>query len=127
MPVESIHLPSELKSDIKNRLKTLSGQIQGIVKMLDEGKDPERVNVQFKSVTKGIQKAHFLLLDEVYRKALALGIVNADAACPGDCGQEDRIVGLKTEFPDISLDELIDKLKEIQMIERTLTSEEKKK
>lgn len=61
-------LPSDLISDIKNRLKTLSGQINGIVKMLDDGKDPEQIIIQFKSVDQGVQKAHFLLLDEVYRK-----------------------------------------------------------
>ena len=70
-------LPSDLILDIKTRLKTLSGQINGIVKMLDEGKDPEHINIQFKSIDKGIQKAHYLLLDEVYRKALAIGIVKA--------------------------------------------------
>ena len=63
---KQIHkLPSDLVVDIKSRLKTLSGQINGIVKMLDEGKDPEQINIQFKSIDKGVQKAHYLLLDEV--------------------------------------------------------------
>mgnify|MGYP007046303643 CR=1 FL=1 len=59
--------------------------------MLDEGKDPEQINIQFKSIDKGIQKAHYLLLDEVYRKALAIGIVKAVDSCPGNCGNEDKI------------------------------------
>ncbi|NDP28662.1 MAG: metal-sensitive transcriptional regulator [Flavobacterium sp.] len=39
MQKEPLKLPSDLISDIKTRLKTLSGQINGVVKMLDEGKD----------------------------------------------------------------------------------------
>jgi len=113
-------LPSDLVLDIKTRLKTLSGQLNGIVKMLDDGKDPEQINIQFKSVDKGLQKAHYLLLDEVYRKALAIGIVKAVDSCPGNCGSEDKIDYLKNEFPNIALSDLTEKLKEIQTIESRL-------
>ncbi len=118
---KQIHkLPSDLVVDIKSRLKTLSGQINGIVKMLDEGKDPEQINIQFKSIDKAVQKAHYLLLDEVYRKALAIGIVKAVDSCPGNCGNEDKIEYLKKEFPNIELTDLSNKLKEIQTIENRL-------
>ena len=120
-------LPSDLILDIKTRLKTLSGQINGIVKMLDEGKDPEQINIQFKSIDKGIQKAHHLLLDEVYRKALAIGIVKAVDSCPGNCGSEDKIEYLKKEFPNLALSDLTKKLKEIQVIEDRLKSYNEKK
>jgi DNA-binding FrmR family transcriptional regulator len=124
---KKIHkLPSDLVLDIKTRLKTLSGQINGIVKMLDDGKDPEQINIQFKSIDKGIQKAHFLLLDEAYRKALAIGIVNAVDSCPGDCGNENKIAYLKKEFPNITLDDLTEKLKEIQTIENRLKTYKQK-
>jgi len=43
MKKASQKLPSDLILDIKTRLKTLSGQINGIVKMLDDGKDPEPI------------------------------------------------------------------------------------
>ena len=118
--MENHKLPSDLIADIKNRLKTLSGQINGIIKMLDEGKDPEQINTQFKSIDKGIQKAHFLLLDEVYRKALAIGIVNAVDSCPGNCGNEAKIAYLKDEFPKLKLDDISKKLKEIQVIEERI-------
>ncbi len=117
MKKDSYKLPPDLIVDIKKRLKTIRGQIGGIVRMLDEGKDPEQINIQFKSIDKAIQKAHYLLLDEVYRKALAIGIVNAMDSCPGDCGYEDKIHHLKREFPKIKLHDLTDKLKEIQTIE----------
>jgi len=120
-------LPSDLVLDIKTRLKTLSGQLGGIVTMLDEGKDPQQINIQFKSVDKGLQKAHFLLLDEVYRKALAIGIVNAVDSCPGNCGNEDKIASLKNEFPNLALTDLTNKLKEIQTIESRLKAYNEKK
>lgn len=127
MKTEPHKLPSDLISDIKIRLKTLSGQINGIVKMLDEGKDPEQINIQFKSIDKGIQKAHYLLLDEVYRKTLAIGIVKAVDSCPGNCGNEDKIDYLKREFPNLELSDLTDKLKEIQIIENRLKDYNEKK
>jgi len=126
MSKSSYKLPSDLVLDIKTRLKTLSGQLNGIVKMLDEGKDPEQINIQFKSVDKGLQKAHYLLLDEVYRKALAIGIVKAVDSCPGNCGNEAKIDYLKKEFPNIALSDLTEKLKEIQVIEQRLNDYNKK-
>jgi len=118
---KQIHkLPADLIFDIKARLKTLSGQINGIVKMLDEGKDPEQINIQFKSIDKAVQKAHYLLINDVYRKALAIGIVKAVDSCPGNCGNEDKIENLKKEFPNIELTDLSKKLKEIQTIENKL-------
>ncbi|NIT60528.1 MAG: metal-sensing transcriptional repressor, partial [Aliifodinibius sp.] len=73
------------------RLNTIKGQIEGIAKMLQEGKDPQQILNQFKAADKGLQNAHYLLLDEVYRKALAIKIVNTVDACPGNCGNEDKI------------------------------------
>ncbi len=111
-------LPKELTTDIKNRLKSVEGQIRGILRMLDEpGCDPEAINIQFKSVRKGLEKTHFLLLDEVYRKTLALKIVKAVEACPGNCGHEEKIAFLRKEFPTIGLDELSQVLKEMWEIE----------
>ena len=110
MQNEPHKLPSDLVLDIKTRLKTLSGQITGIVKMLDEGKDP-----------------HYLLLDEVYRTALAIGIVKAVDSCPGNCGNEDKIEYLKSEFPNLELSDLTNKLKEIQTIETRIKDYNEKK
>ena len=113
-------LPSDLSADVKTRLKSIKGQIQGIIKMLEEGKDPEKIHIQFKAADNGLQKAHHLLLDEVYRKALAITIVNTVDACPGNCGNEDKIEYIRKQFPDLKLNELTQKLKEIKEIEERL-------
>ncbi len=127
MKKEIQKLPSDLVLDIKTRLKTISGQINGVIKMLDEGKDPEQINIQFKSIDKAMQKAHYLLLDEVYRKALAIGIVNAVDSCPGNCGNQEKIEFLKNDFPNLELSQLTQKLKEIQTIENRINDLNKKK
>ena len=127
MKKEIQKLPSDLVLDIKTRLKTISGHINGVIKMLDEGKDPEQINIQFKSIDKAMQKAHYLLLDEVYRKALAIGIVNAVDSCPGNCGNQEKIEFLKNEFPNLELSQLTQKLKEIQTIENRINDLNKKK
>ncbi len=113
-------IPNDLTSDIKTRLKSIRGQIEGIIKMLDEGNDPEKILIQFKAADKGLQKAHYLLLDEVYRKMLAIKIVNAVNKCPGNCGNEERIEFIRQEFPHLKLDELSDKLREMKEIEERL-------
>lgn len=89
--------------------------------MLDEDKDPEQILVQFKAAQKGLDKAHYLLLDEVYRKALAIRIVNAVDECPGNCGNEERIELIKKQFPNLKLDELSEKLREMKEIEERLS------
>ncbi|MBC6609253.1 hypothetical protein H8B13_20710 [Hymenobacter sp. BT188] len=76
-------LPPDLTRELKSRLNILAGQLQGLVKLLDaELPTRELIQQQFQSVTKGMASAEHLLLDEVFRKGLALHLV---AACPGDC------------------------------------------
>jgi len=113
-------IPAELTKDINTRLSTIKGQVEGIIKMIDQGKDPESVLIQFKSLDKGLQKARYLLLDEVFRKSLAIKIVETVDACPGDCGKEEKINRLLKEFPDLSLDDLTGKMKEIGELESYL-------
>ncbi len=111
-------IPADLTKDIKARLSTIKGQVEGIIKMIDLNKDPESILVQFKSVDKGLQKARYLLLDEVFRKSLAIKIVETVDACPGNCGKEEKIARVLKEFPDLSLDDLADKMKEIAELEK---------
>ncbi|WP_230391911.1 metal-sensitive transcriptional regulator [Pontibacter sp. FD36] len=106
--------------DIKNRLKGLSGHIDGIVRMMDEDRSPKDILLQMKSVESGLQKAHHLLLDEVYRKTLAIQIVNARNSCPGDCGNEEKIEALRKEFPGLELEELVSKIEEIEKLTQWL-------
>jgi DNA-binding FrmR family transcriptional regulator/copper chaperone CopZ len=109
-------LPKDLTKDLKDRLNSIKGQVEGVIKMLDESDDPSQILNQFKAVNKGFEKAQYLLLDEVFRKTLAMKIAEAIEACPGNCGQEERIEIIKNQFPDLGLYELTDKMKEIDKV-----------
>lgn len=109
-------LPGELTSDIIKRLNFIKGQVEGIVRMLDENKDPDQISNQFKAADQALQKAHFLLLDEVFRKSLALNLVKVMNACPGNCPDAQKIELLKEQFPILQEGELTYKLKEINEI-----------
>jgi DNA-binding FrmR family transcriptional regulator/copper chaperone CopZ len=109
-------LPKDLTKDLKDRLKSIRGQVEGIIKMLDESDNPAQILNQFKAVNKGFEKAQHLLLDEVFRKTLAIKIAEALETCPGNCGQEEKIATIRNQFPDLNLYELTDKMKEIETI-----------
>jgi DNA-binding FrmR family transcriptional regulator len=113
-------LPKDLTKDIKTRLQIIKGQLDGLIKMLDNEQDLEKILLQFKAANKGLEKAYFLLLDETYRKALAIKISETSEACPGNCGNEDQIEFLRKQFPEIGLTNLTDKMKEISKLKSLL-------
>ncbi len=88
--------------------------------MLDECKYPEQILNQFKAVDKGLENAQHLLLDEVFRKTLAIMIVEALETCSGNCGQEHKIAIIRKQFPDLNLYELTSKIEEINTIHELL-------
>lgn len=49
-------LPTELTGGLKKGLATIRGQIEAIVKMLDEENDLEKILIQFKAADQGLQK-----------------------------------------------------------------------
>ena len=113
-------LPKELTRDLKKRLNFIKGQIEGITKMIDEDKEPDQILVQFKAADQALQNAHFLLLDEVFRKSLALSLVDVLNACPGNCQDAEKIEFLQKQFPKLQLDEITSKIKEINEISERL-------
>lgn len=120
-------IPKDLTQDIKTRLQSINGQVTGLIKMLDEGRDPEKIITQFKAVQHGLDKAHFLLLDETYRKTLAIKISETVEACPGNCGNEERIEFIRQQFPDLELDNLTSKIKEISELKQKINQFDKRK
>ncbi len=108
-------IQKDLTRDVKNRLRTIKGQIEGIVKMLDDDKDPEQILNQFKAVINAVEATQTLLLDDTFRKSLAAKISEAMQACPGNCGQEHTIESLRQQFPTLTNDELTEKMKVIQI------------
>jgi DNA-binding FrmR family transcriptional regulator len=50
--------------DVIGRLKRVEGQIKGILKMAEEGRDCEEILIQIKAAKAGLNKAASLLLSE---------------------------------------------------------------
>lgn len=119
-------LPSELTGDLKKRLSTVKGQIEAITKMLDEETDPDKILIQFKAADQGLQKAHYLLMDEVFRKSLALKLVQVMNACPGNCQDAEKIEFMKEQFPMLEFGQLTTNMKEIHAIDKRLEKHNKK-
>ncbi len=113
-------IPGDIKEDVLKRLRYLKGQVNGIEKMLEENRDPNQIIHQFKAVEEALHKAHFLLLDEVFRKGLALKLAEVLKACPGNCQEADKIAFLKEKFPQLELGEIADKIKEVEGINKRM-------
>lgn len=120
-------LSQELTGDLNKRLKFIKGQIEGVIRMVEKGEDPDQISNQFKAADQALQKAHFLLLDEVFRKSLALKLVQVMNACPGDCPDAQKIELLKDQFPILQDGELGAKIKEIHEIGDRLAKYNEKK
>ncbi len=118
-------LQTELTGDLKKRLATVKGQIEGVMKMLDDETDPDKILVQFKAADQGLQKAHYILMDEVFRKSLALKLVQVMNACPGNCQDAEKIEYMKQQFPMLEFEQLTTQIKEVNAIDKRLEKHNK--
>ena len=118
-------LPKELTTDLVKRLSMIKGQIEGIIKMFNDDKDPDQILNQFKAADQGLQKAHYLMMDEVFRKSLALKLVQVMNACPGNCQDAEKIEYMKEQFPMLEFDQLTNQIKEVHAIDKRLEKHNK--
>lgn len=93
--------------------------------MLDEETGPDRILIQFKAADQALQKAHYLLMDEVFRKSLALKLVQVMNACPGNCQDAEKIEHMKQQFPMLEFHQLITQIKEVNAIDKRLEKHNK--
>ncbi|MEO5998499.1 MAG: metal-sensing transcriptional repressor [Chitinophagaceae bacterium] len=107
-------LPGELTGDLKKKLSTIKRQIEAIVKMLYEETEPDKILIQVKASYQGWQKAHYLLMDEVSTKSLALKFVQVMNACPGNYQDAEKIEYLKKYFPVAEFDQLTTNMNKIK-------------
>ncbi len=55
-------LPAELIDDVRKRLRRIAGQVDGVEKMLAEGRDCRDVITQLAAVSKALDRAGFKLV-----------------------------------------------------------------
>ncbi|NDV42372.1 MULTISPECIES: metal-sensing transcriptional repressor [Flagellimonas] len=110
-------ISSDLTRDIKVSIKTAMGQLNYVLEQVDDEQQAGNILLQLKAVRAILDKAIFELLDDVYRKAMAEKISSAHQNCPGNCGDEDNIERLRRLFPEFSLEDVPQKLKEAEGVE----------
>ena len=103
-------ISGDLIADFKTTIKTVIGQLEYVSKSIGNINNPEEVLLQLKAASALLSRSTLILLDDVYRKALAEKISFAHQNCPGNCGNEDQIERLMQMFPHIPLEQLPEKL-----------------
>jgi len=114
-----MELYEEIK-EFKYHLHYIKGQIESIEKMLDKGKSANEIYTQFKALQGTLDKASYILLEDILRKELALKIVKVVDACPGDCSDADKIQYAKKEFPNIEVTKVTSIISEMDKIKERL-------
>ncbi len=59
-----MQLPEPVVSEVRNRLRRVAGQVQGVERMLDEGRDCREIVAQISAATKALEKAGFRVVAE---------------------------------------------------------------
>ncbi len=84
-----------LKKDVLARMKRIEGQVRGIQRMIDEGKECEDILVQVRAVRSALRAA----TGQIMRRYL-LRCQEQSAAMNDPLGQYDKLVKLLTDFID---------------------------
>lgn len=65
-----MQLPSEEMAPVMNRLKRAQGQLAGVLRMLEEGRDCEDVVTQLAAVSRALDRAGFAIVASGMRQCL---------------------------------------------------------
>ncbi len=57
-----MQLPDDVVDDVRKRLRRIAGQVQGVERMLDEGRECRDVVTQISAATKALEQAGFQLV-----------------------------------------------------------------
>lgn len=66
-----MQLPAETTQSATNRLRRAHGQLAGVIRMLEEGRDCEDVVTQLAAVSKALDRAGFAIIAGGLRECLA--------------------------------------------------------
>jgi DNA-binding FrmR family transcriptional regulator len=57
-----VQLPDDVVEDVRKRLRRVAGQVQGVERMLEEGRECREVVTQLSAATKALEQAGFKLI-----------------------------------------------------------------
>jgi DNA-binding FrmR family transcriptional regulator len=68
-----VQLPAEDTAPALNRLKRASGQLAGVIRMLEDGRDCEEVVMQLAAVSRALDRAGFTIVASGLKQCLTSG------------------------------------------------------
>jgi DNA-binding FrmR family transcriptional regulator len=68
-----MQLPEESMGPVANRLRRAHGQLAGVIRMLEEGRDCEDVVTQLAAVSRALDRAGFSLVASSLKECMAQG------------------------------------------------------
>lgn len=98
------------KKAVLKRLHTIQGQLNGIEKMIDEGRSVQDIFNQLKAVEKGVHSTIYDVLEDQLKMHLAEVLSVRLAACPGNCSDVERLQFTRREFANLDLKAIIESL-----------------
>lgn len=66
-----MQIEAEVLDDITNRLRRIEGQISGLIRMIDDGRDCKDVIIQLAAASKALDRAGFKILATGLTKCIA--------------------------------------------------------
>jgi DNA-binding FrmR family transcriptional regulator len=73
-----VELDKDEMTKVTNRLKRAQGQLAGVVRMLDEGRDCEDIVTQLSAVSRALDRAGFAIIASGMRQCLVPADDNAE-------------------------------------------------
>jgi len=74
-----MELDKDEMSKVSNRLKRAQGQLAGVVRMLDEGRDCEDIVMQLAAVSRALDRAGFAIIASGMRQCLTPAAPDGEA------------------------------------------------
>ena len=110
----ALMLESKEKRELIKRLNYVKGQLAGIEKMINDGRDPEEIYIQLRSIESAFQKSILQTFEEQHRRALAKVIVSELDSCPGACSHCNDLEAIKKAFPRWTLKQVLNALQNLR-------------
>ena len=88
-----MQLPADEMSPVVNRLKRAQGQLSGVLRMLEEGRDCEEVVTQLAAVSRALDRAGFAIVASGMRQCMA-----DDPDSPGGSADRPDVAKLEKLF-----------------------------
>ncbi|XBH22346.1 metal-sensitive transcriptional regulator [Jonesiaceae bacterium BS-20] len=75
-----MEIPQDVAKPVINRMRRAHGQLAGVIKMLEEGRECEEVVMQLAAVSKALDKAGFGLVAGTLKECMRTGESEVDSA-----------------------------------------------